>query len=368
MKQSILAGLSALLLAVFLPMALLSPAEAAEPETKMVIWDTAAAAESEADLQDAEPEAETAAEPETPDDAPEAETASAASAQPAAAWDEATTVSLLTEGGVVSLSLREYLTGVVLSEMPASFSAEALKAQAVAARTFTLKKLEASKHADADLCADSACCQAWTSREALAEKLGSAFSQYWQKAAEAVTGTDGLVLTYGGQLIDAVYFSCSGGSTEDAVAVWGGDVPYLQAVESPGEEISKKFETQVTVPLAQFRQILEAADPDVWFSGSADSWFGPCSRTEGGGVATWEIGGQSFTGTQLRSLFSLNSANFIISAGDSEIVFTVSGYGHRVGMSQYGAEAMARAGSDFEEILLHYYTGVTLTQMAPDQG
>ena len=100
MKQSILAGLSALLLAVFLPMALLSPAEAAEPETKMVIWDTAAAAESEADLQDAEPEAETAAEPETPDDAPEAETASA---QPAAAWDEATTVSLLTEGGVVSL-------------------------------------------------------------------------------------------------------------------------------------------------------------------------------------------------------------------------------------------------------------------------
>ena len=359
MKQSILAGLTALLLAVFLPMALLSPAEAAAPEAKVVIWDTPAAAESEAEAQDTEPEA--------PDDAPEEASASGASAQPAA-WDEATTVSLLTEGGVISLSLREYLTGVVLSEMPASFSAEALKAQAVAARTFTLKKLEASKHADADLCADSACCQAWTSREALAEKLGSAFSQYWQKAAAAVAGTDGLVLTYDGQLIDAVYFSCSGGSTEDAVAVWGGDVPYLQAVESPGEEISGKFETQVTVPLAQFRQILEAADPDVWLSGSADSWFGPCSLTEGGGVATWEIGGQSFTGTQLRSLFSLNSAKFTISAGDSEIVFSVSGYGHRVGMSQYGAEAMARAGSDFEEILLHYYTGVTLTRMAQDAG
>lgn len=349
MKQSILMGITALLLAVFLPAALLSPAEAAQPEPMVVTVEQPAAAPEEA------PE-------EASEEAPEEKAVQEAS------YDEETSISLLTGNDIQSLPLSEYLTGVVLSEMPASFQLEALKAQAVAARTFTLRHVAAGKHDTADLCADSSCCQAWASLDTLQDKLGDAFSQYWQKAAQAVEETDGMVLTYDGQLIDAVYFSCSGGSTEDAVAVWGGDVPYLQAVESPGEEISKKFETQVTVPLAQFRQILEAADPDVWLSGSADSWFGPCSLTEGGGVATWEIGGQSFTGTQLRSLFSLNSANFTISAGDSEIVFIVSGYGHRVGMSQYGAEAMARAGSDFEEILLHYYTGVTLTRMAPDQG
>src|SRR5699024_2808383 len=104
----------------------------------------------------------------------------------------------------------------------------------VAARTFTLKQRAAGKHPGADLCADSSCCQAWTSREALETKLGDGFAAYWDKASQAVSATDGLVLTYGGDLIDAVYFSCSGGTTEDAVAVWGGDVPYLQTVESPG--------------------------------------------------------------------------------------------------------------------------------------
>lgn len=342
MKQSILMGLTALLLAVFLPAALLSPAEAAQPEPMVV----------------------TVEQPAAPEEA--SEEAPAAKAVQETSYDEETSISLLTGDGIQSLPLSEYLTGVVLSEMPASFQLEALKAQAVAARTFTLRNVAAGKHDTADLCADSSCCQAWASLDTLQDKLGDAFSQYWQKAAQAVEETDGMVLTYDGQLIDAVYFSCSGGATEDAVAVWGGDVPYLQTVESPGEEISGKFETTVTVPLAEFRQILQTADPQVWLAGSPSSWFGNRVETDGGGVDTLEIGGRIFRGTELRTLFGLNSAKFTVEATAEAVVFTVSGYGHRVGMSQYGAEAMARAGADFEEILLHYYTGVTLEFLGAD--
>lgn len=344
MKQSILLGLTALLLAVFLPMSLLSPADAAPPEAMVVTLETAPPSEA-AQAQEAQPEP------------------AQAEQENAADFDAETTVALLQGGAVTELSLSEYLTGVLLSEMPASFQAEALKAQAVAARTFTLRNMAAGKHEDADLCADSGCCQAWTSRDALQDKLGNAFSQYWDKAAQAVAETDGMVLTYDGQLIDAVYFSCSGGTTEDAVAVWGGDVAYLQSVESPGEEISAKFETEAAFTPAEFSRILTAANPACDFSGSVESWFGETVATDGGGVATMEIGGQVFQGTELRTLLNLNSAKFTVDANAAEIRFTVSGYGHRVGMSQYGAEAMARAGSTFEEILLHYYTGVTLTRM-----
>lgn len=346
MKQSILMGLTALLLAVFLPMALLSPADAAAPEAMVVTMESAPLSE---------PTQEQAVQPEQEQAEPAQKTVSC--------FDADTTVALLQGSSVTELPLAEYLTGVLLSEMPASFQMEALKAQAVAARTFTLRNISAGKHADADLCADSGCCQAWAGRDALKEKLGDAFTQYWEKAAQAVAETDGMVLTYGGQLIDAVYFSCSGGATEDAVAVWGGDVAYLQSVESPGEEISSKFETEVTFTPEELTRILTAANPACDFSGSVQSWFGETVTTDGGGVGTMVIGGQAFEGTELRTLLKLNSAKFTVDVDAAEIRFTVSGYGHRVGMSQYGAEAMARAGSTFEEILLHYYTGVTLSRM-----
>ena len=138
---------------------------------------------------------------------------------------------------------------------------------------------------------------------------------------------------------------------------------YLQSVESPDKEISSKFETEVTFTPAEFSRMLTAANPACDFSGSVLSWFGETVTTDGGGVGTMVIGGQVFEGTELRTLLHLNSAKFTVEADAEEIRFTVSGYGHRVGMSQYGAEAMARDGSTFEEILLHYYTGVTLTRM-----
>lgn len=180
MKQSILMGITALLLAVFLPAALLSPAEAAQPEPMVVTVEQTAAAPEEA------PE-------EVPEEVPEEKAVQEAS------YDAETSISLLTGNDIQSLPLSEYLTGVVLSEMPASFQLEALKAQAVAARTFTLRHVAAGKHDTADLCANSSCCQAWVSLDTLQDKLGDAFSQYWQKAAQAVEETDGMVLTYDGQ-------------------------------------------------------------------------------------------------------------------------------------------------------------------------
>jgi stage II sporulation protein D len=270
----------------------------------------------------------------------------AAEASPdAVSRDAAVTVSLLTAEGVLELPLDLYLSGVLLAELPSDFAPEAQKAQAVAARTFTLRQMAGEKHPGGALCDDSACCQAW--QDPAGER------------SSAVQATDGQVLYYDGQLIDATYFSCSGGRTEDAVAVWGTDVPYLQAVDSPGEEAAPRYTETVTVPLDDFRAALPACD----LSGDPAGWFGAVTYTAGGGVETLEIGGVAWTGTELRQRFSLRSTCFTVAVTADAIELTTLGYGHRVGLSQYGADAMARQGCDYVEILQHYYTGVTVAQM-----
>lgn len=281
------------------------------------------------------------------------------------AFDAGHSVRLLLGGTVVELTLDEYLAGVVLAEMPASFASAALEAQAVAARTFFLKRTMAPKHSDADLCADGACCQQYTSVEAMREKLGENYEQYVNKVRDAVDATDGTVITYNGELIDAVYFSCSGGKTEDAVAVWGGDVPYLRTVESPNEMGGVRFSDSKTVLTEDFCSALLAKNPSVTLSGAPVSWFGDVCYTNGGGVASMEIGGVYFTGTELRQLFALRSACFEVSVSADGITFETLGYGHRVGMSQYGAQAMALNGSSFQEILSHYYSGVLVEKYIP---
>lgn len=318
MVQAVLVGLAALVMAAVSPMVLLQPMEAELPEQKLLI---------------VEPEQEKKLE----------------------------TLSLQTGAEVVEIPLETYLVGVVMSEMPMSFELEALKAQAVAARTFAVGQMEDGKHGDFDLCDQSSCCQAWTSEDKLRQKLGDSWQTYWNKAAHAVNATGGEVLTYDGALIEAVYFSCSGGTTEDAVAVWGGQVPYLQSVESPGEEQAARYESHVAVPLAAFRNTVEQAYPEADFSGTPAGWFGSVTRTRGGGVDTMQIGGCSIPGTRLRSLFALNSTNFAVSVTSEAVEFSVLGFGHRVGMSQYGANAMAADGKTYRDILQHYYTGTTLT-------
>ena len=276
---------------------------------------------------------------------------------PKAPEGETETVRLLTENGVLTLSMEEYLTEVLLSEMPADFSIEAKKAQAVAARTFAHKKMLEAKHDGADVCADFSCCQAWTSREGLKAKYGAGFESVWDEARKAVSDTAGEVLTFEGRLIDAVYFSCSGGATEAAAAVWGSDVPYLQSVESPGEEAAPRDRSAVSVSPEEFSRILREQAQQIDLSGEPETWLGGQTRSDGGGVETLCIGGVPFSGVALRRLFGLNSAKFDLTFADGAFHFDVRGFGHRVGLSQYGAENMAQLGFSYRTILEYYYQG-----------
>lgn len=266
-------------------------------------------------------------------------------------------IAVLGENGeVMQMPLSEYLTCVVLAEMPVSFEEEALKAQSVVARTYTLRAANgAAKHEQASVCTNSGCCQGYMAVEAYLSKGGTA--EAVQRIRSIVDQTDGQVLTYDGKLIEATYFSCSGGSTEDAVAVWGTDVPYLQSVESPGEEHAAHYTDTVTFAAADF-----ASKLGVKLAGKPADWFGEVTYTVGGGVATMTIGGEVYPGTTLRSLLGLRSTAFEVQTGADTVTVTTHGYGHRVGMSQYGADAMAATGSSYAQILAYYYQGTELTQ------
>ena len=271
-----------------------------------------------------------------------------------AAVDETVQLTVLAaSGNLRQLSLDEYLVGVVLAEMPADFDSEALKAQAVVARTYTRKRMEKGKHGEAAVCMDPGCCQGWRSEEDYLEEGGRRSAV--DKVRRAVADTDGAVLCYDGALIDATYFSCSGGSTEDAVAVWGQDVPYLQAVQSPGEEDAPRYSDQVTFTASELADRLGIEN-----RGDPAGWFADVTYTDGGGVESMTVRGKTFTGTQLRSKLGLRSTAFSVEVQGERIVITTRGFGHRVGMSQYGAQAMAQEGAGFEEILRHYYTGAEL--------
>ncbi len=275
---------------------------------------------------------------------PEAEAEPSLSAVEELSFDETQMLTIQTEQGELSLCMHAYLLGVLYAELPQDFSLEAMKAQAVASRTFALRKLEAGKQ----LCDDPACCQAYL------DPTGAQL----ERAEQAICETDGQVLVYQGELIEATFFSCSGGMTEAAVEVWGNEVDYLQAVESPGEESAPRYSETVTFPMAAFREMILSVCPEADFQ--QEPLVGAVERTEGGGVRTIEIAGAVFTGVQLRQLLSLRSTNFSVEWTETSVRITTQGYGHRVGMSQYGAEAMARQGKSYTEILAHYYQGTEI--------
>lgn len=272
---------------------------------------------------------------------------------PVPSFDEQLSLQVLDGGGVQTLSLEDYLVGVLLAEMSGDFPMEALKAQAIASRTFALKQAMSEKHTLAHVCTDPSCCQGWVDVSLFpSEAVG--------RAGQAVEETDGLVLSYKEALIDATYFSCSGGQTETALAVWGSDIPYLQSVQSPGEEDAPRFAETVLLEKKDFKKNLLSAYPEANLSGSPEAWFGAVSYTSGGGIDSIFIGGTAVRGTDLRSLFSLRSTNISIETTEDQIILHTRGFGHRVGMSQYGAKAMAEEGRDFESILLHYYSGAQI--------
>ncbi len=265
-------------------------------------------------------------------------------------------VSVLLDNGVVEdMELEDYVLGVVLREMPAEFEAEALKAQAVVARTYTLRRIaQGKKHEQADICTSPACCQGFYEIDQFLD--AGEDEQMLLKVSNAVLGTAGQVLLYENELIEATYFSCSGGVTEDAIAVWGTDIPYLKSVNSPGEEGATHYTDKVTFTTKEFNDKLGGG-----FSGFPELWIESISYTQGAGVDQIQICGQTYTGVQLRNLLSLRSTAFSIHIVADTVTITTKGFGHRVGMSQYGAEAMAVQGACYEDILAHYYQGTVLT-------
>ena len=261
---------------------------------------------------------------------------------------------LMGDGSVTHMVLEEYVLCVVLAEVPATFEPDALMAQAVAARTYGINRYQkGDKHAVGAVCLRSGCCQAYCAAEDYLAKGGS--KENLQKIWNAVMKTSGQVVTYQGMLAETTYFSCSGGHTEDAVAVWGADVPYLQSVTSPGEEGAVYFMDTVTFTIEEFARKLYIDREKL-----VGDWIGKVTYTGGGGIDTIEIGGESFKGTAIRKMLGLRSTAFALTAEGETVTVTTKGYGHRVGMSQYGANAMAAAGSTYDQILAHYYPGTIL--------
>ena len=266
---------------------------------------------------------------------------------------------VMPDGTQVQMELEEYVTCAVLGEMPADFELEALKAQAVVARTYALRG-NGWKHNGGAVCTDSGCCQAFSTQQ---EYLDAGHTQQdINRISDAVVQTAGKVLTYNGTLIEATYYSCSGGRTEDAVAVWGQDIPYLRSVESPGEEKAAWHSDRKDFTVAEFEQAL-----GISLTGVPGTWFGVITYTSGGGVKTADICGSSFPGTELRTKLNLRSTAFTLSASEQGVTVYTRGHGHRVGLSQYGADAMALAGSDYQTILRHYYPGTTV-EMYPSSS
>lgn len=272
-------------------------------------------------------------------------------------------VYINSEDRVEEMDINQYLKCVVAAEMPVDFETEALKAQAVAARTYLKSHIDAAEkdggvHKDgAVICTDYAHCQAYISEEKRRESWGSETDSKWEKISGAVEDTDKLIMTYGGEPISAVFHSTSSGKTERAADVWGKDIPYLQSVESEGDLYSPKYSSEVRMSAEDFKKTAEENIEGVDWGGGL---YGNVNRSEAGGIITIDIGGKSIKGSEFRKIFDLNSANAELNEENGNVKINVKGFGHGVGMSQYGANYMAKQGNGFEDILKSYYTGVKL--------
>ena len=288
-----------------------------------------------------------------------------AAPEPAAVHHDRDVTLTIQDGDTTEqMTLERYLTGVVRGEMPASFEMEALRAQAAAERSYVYYQLAAGRKdapPDADFCTDHTCCSAYLSETAAKEKWGGDFAPWNTRVEQAVSDTDGQVVLYNGRPILAVFHSSSAGRTAAAGDVWSGDLPYLVSVDSPeGEETVPNYYSTVTFTAAEAKEKLLAAHPELKLSGAPDRWFGAAAENGSGRVETVSVGGTDIEGTELRRIFGLRSACFTVAADSESVTFRVTGYGHGVGMSQYGANQLAREGKTWQEILEWYYTGATV--------
>lgn len=264
---------------------------------------------------------------------------------------------VLTEAGNTQwMALQEYLIGVILAEMPTTYEHNALCAQAVAARTYALKRQQGQRHPMGAVCTDPGCCQAYID---VAQYLdGNGYEEDIQIARAAVEDTADYVVSYNGELIEATYCHCAGGLTEEAFAVWGVDLPYLQVVESPGEEGMDGYTQTLWYSAEELEVLLDRELP-----GDPKSWLGWTTYTAGGGVDTMLFAGITYSGLELRRMLNLNSTVFTMTEEGDGLRIDTLGKGHRVGMSQTGAQAMALGGNTWRQIIAHYYPGTRIDKM-----
>ena len=269
---------------------------------------------------------------------------------------------------LVTMSLEEYIVGVVSAEMPAYYDFEALKAQAVASRTYTLYSMAhggCHTNPDADVCTNSKCCQAFSTHERMQKTWGNDYANNYNRIAQAVMHTAGEVLTYKGKICDALYHACSGGQTEDSENVYSNALPYLRGVDSPFEDPMRQEDVEIGT--AELVALIAAKYPESGVTeDNARTEIEIKSTFDSGRVKTLRLGKTEITGKQGRSLFDLKSAMYTITWSENGIVFHTRGYGHGVGLSQNGANGMAKHGSTYEEILHHYYTDVQITVYGTD--
>lgn len=273
-------------------------------------------------------------------------------------------ITVKTDGGIEEFPLEEYLFGVVAGEMPASFHEDALKAQAVAARTYIINKAQRTDddHPDADVCTDPTHCKAYLDDESIEEKLGADWKDmYGKKIEDAINGTKNEILVYDGEPIQAVFHSTSNGKTENAADVWGNDVPYLKSVDSPGDVNSPKYSAEVSVAKKTVAEkVLEKRDREI------EVYIGGISYNDSDSVSKIDIGGEVFTGIEVREMFGLPSATFTVENAEENFIFHTRGRGHGVGMSQYGAEYYAQNGMKYDQILKIYYKGTEIAKYGED--
>lgn len=257
--------------------------------------------------------------------------------------------------------LEKYIVGVVASEMPAEFELEALKAQALAARTYVVKQLLQGNTEGlpngADV-TDSVSHQVFNSETDLKKQWGADYDWKIKKIRQAVAETAGQIITYDGKPIEASFFSTSNGYTENSEDYWPNEFPYLRSVESPWDKQSPKYDQQKSFTVEEFVQ-------NLGVTLSSNNIGEILSRTEGKRVEKVKFGEKTLTGREVREWLGLPSSDFTWVLREDEIIVSTKGYGHGVGMSQYGANGMAKEGKTFKEIIQHYYQGVTITSAEP---
>ncbi|MEA4824779.1 MAG: stage II sporulation protein D [Clostridiaceae bacterium] len=277
--------------------------------------------------------------------------------------DENVLIAVEQDGEAVTMTLADYLVGVVAGEMPVSFPAAALEAQAIAARTMVYYRLSDDTYHEsgAVVCTSPGHCMAYADIGAFSPEKG-------EKIRAAVAATDGMIAAYGGQPILAAFHAISGGMTESSRDVWGGELSYLRSVYSPGEEDAAMYRTEHPFTAEDFASRIHAAYPNADLTGSPSQWFKNSTRSAAGGILTVYVGGVEISGAKLRTLLSLPSTDFTVSATQDGVTLTCTGYGHGVGMSQYGARALALKGWSAEEIVEYYYDGAEVVMANTGTG